>query len=453
VLDLLGYGPLTLSSMYEGSPAPDAPSGQSLSRVADGVDTDANGTDWAAEPTPTPGLANHPDFGIVFRSPPLRLEPEVPWPGEVVGAAARVRSIGRRALAAGAWSVSLESPDLPGLPLALAEGPALAPGESLDVSLSFRAPGARGPLALRAIARVDGDAAAAAPADTAGIDTRVGAGPAVVGEFAFRGPAGEWVEVECVDAVPDVGALALSDRAGRPVAVEAGAGPRPLPAGARVVLAESPATVRARYALPESLVLGLREGWPSLNDADGPDGRADAVRLHGPGGALWDAVPYAASYADRGGSVERLAPDLPSASRGTWAESLDPSGGTPGRPNSLRADPGGGVGRGALLAAASRSLLRSGGEVRRPVLLRLTAEASGRRLRIEVRDLRGRTCRVLAGGQRFAGEAALGWDGRDDRGEPVPPGIYTVRAEADAEEGLPARATSLALWVADEAVR
>jgi hypothetical protein len=414
----------------------------------DGVDTDLNSADWRVEPTPTPGRANHPEIGILFRSPPVVLRPEVPWPGEGVAATARVRSIGRQAIGAGGWSVTLERAETPGVTLAIAPGPAIAPGESLDLPLSFLAPSTRGPFSLRALVRAT--AAGAGILDSARLDARAGAGPAVVGEFAFRDPAGEWVEIECLEATPDLGALALSDRTSRPVPVDAGGAPRAAPAGALFVLAEVPASLRARYALPDSLVLGLRAAWPPLNDADGEDDRADVVRLYGPGGGLWDAVPYSSDYADRGGSVERLAWDLPSAARGTWAESVDPAGGTPGRPNSLRAAPGGSGSRGALLAAPARALLRSGGAVRRPVLLRVTAEARGRRLRIAVQDLRGRVRRVLAIGQRFAGEAALVWDGRDDQGEAVPPGIYTVRAEADAEETLPARATSLALWVAEE---
>lgn len=448
VLDLLGYGPVVAPPMFEGAPAPDAPSGQSLARLADGVDTNGNAADWAVESAPTPGRPNHPEVGLAFGSPPVTFAPAIPWPGESVVATLQVRSTGRRGLAAGEWSAALEPEGAPGFPLASAEGPELPADGSAGVPISFRAPAARGPCPLRALLRAA--AAGTEPLDTARIEARVGPGPLVVSEFAFRSPVGEWVEVECIESIPDLGALGLADRSAAAVPIDRGAAPRPASAGALLLLAESPASLRAAYALPESLVLGLRGSWPSLNDEDGADGVADVVRLFGEGGSLWDAVPYASAYADRGGSVERLAPTLPSAAPGSWAESVDPKGGTPGRTNSLRAAPNSRGDRGAFLAAPARALLRRGSEVRRPLLLQLTEEARGRRLRIEVRDLRGRTRRVLASGQRFPGGAALLWDGRDDRGEPVPPGIYTVRAEADAEEALPSRATSLALWVAEE---
>jgi hypothetical protein len=451
VLDLLGYGALADPDMYRGSPAPDAPPGQSLARVVDGADTGVNAADWAAEPAPSPGRANHPEVGLAFLEPAISLSPPVPWPGETLTAVVRVRSIGRRGLSLGEWTVAVGGEDASGPPAATVPGPPLAPGDTATVPLALAAPPARGPFSLRAAVRAA--AGEAAFADTARIAARAGAGEVLVSEFAFHGPAGEWVEIECLEPVADLALLSLSDRAGRAVRLDRGADPRPAQAGSRLVLAESPAAVLGRYALPESVVLGLAGGWPSLNDTDGPDGFADVVRLYGPDGSISDAVPYASSYADRDGSVERLAEDLPSGARETWAETIDPSGGTPGRPNSLRAAHGAAPVRGALLEAPIRAVLRSGSETRRPALLRLTAQARGRRLRIEIRDLRGRPLRVLASGQRFPGEAALLWDGRDGRGAPVPPGIYTVRAEAEAEGARPARATTLALWVAEEGRR
>jgi hypothetical protein len=310
---------------------------------------------------------------------------------------------------------------------------------------------AHAPLRLRARPALAGSAAAEAgpgAVDTALASTRIGGGPALVGEFAFRGPAGEWVEIEIVDSIPDLGRLRLADRGGAGVTVDAGSAPRPAARGARYVLAESPADVRARFGLPESVVLALRGGWPTLNDTDGADGRADIVRLLLDDGTPCDAAAYARDAAPRGGSVERLAPELPSSARGTWAESIDPRGGTPGRANSLRAARGGARPRGALLSASARIVRRGLGGAVEPAILRLTPEGSGRKLRVEVRDLLGRPRRVLVAGQRFPSEAAFLWDGRDDRGEDVPPGVYTVRAQAEAEADLPARGTSLALTVA-----
>jgi len=464
VLDLLGYGALEEGGPYEGAPAADAPSGQSLARREDGADTGVNADDWSPEPIPTPGRANRPELAVVFLPGGLALDPAVPWPGESVRATLRAWNRGRRAVTPAEWGLELERMPLeepadsagagprPAVPIAAPDGIALAPGESASVSVGFVAPPGRALLALRARVAGRGEAAGAI-ADTALARTRVGGGPAIVGEFACRGSAGEWIEIETVEPLEDLGGLLVADRAGAAVRIDRGPAPRAAAAGERFVLAESPADLRARFALPESALLALQGAWPTLNDSDGDDGLADVVRLFLDDGTPCDAVGYSRDYAVRGGSVERLGPELSSAARGTWGESIDPAGGTPGRPNSLRASRGGGGRRGSLLAVAVRRVLRRADGAVEPAILRLTREAGGRRLRIEVRDLLGRPRRLLVDGQRFAGEAAFAWDGRDDRGEAVPPGIYTVRAQAEAEGGLPPGATSIGLTVAAEAAR
>jgi flagellar hook assembly protein FlgD len=105
--------------------------------------------------------------------------------------------------------------------------------------------------------------------------------------------------------------------------------------------------------------------------------------------------------------------------------------------------------RGALLTAGARVLSRRGGEAV-PVVLRLTAVARGRRLTVRVHDLLGRPLRTLVEGQRFDSEGAFLWDGRDERGAPVPPGLYVIRADALPEDGVPARASSVPLAVSAE---
>jgi hypothetical protein len=182
------------------------------------------------------------------------------------------------------------------------------------------------------------------------------------------------------------------------------------------------------------MVLGVVGGWPPLNDSPGPSGISDVARIFGPDGVPSDVVPYRSTAAGRGGSLERLSPDLPSAAPGSWGESVDPSGSTPGRSNSLRAPDPGDVPRGPLLVASARVLRRGDGA---PLLFRLTPDARGLALTVEVRDLLGRTRRVLVRGQRFAAEGAFSWDGRDVEGRPVPPGIYVVRAEGMSDGDRP----------------
>ncbi len=50
--------------------------------------------------------------------------------------------------------------------------------------------------------------------------------------------------------------------------------------------------------------------------------------------------------------------------------------------------------------------------------------------RLEILDLAGREIRRLDAGERSAGARSVRWDGRDDRGRSVPPGVYLVRFTA-----------------------
>jgi Lamin Tail Domain len=446
VLDLLGYGDLEDASLREGEPAVDAPSGQSLGRVRDGVDTGSNRADWTAESDPTPGEANHPDRRLRFTRAAARTVPEVAWPGEKVEARVWVRNSGTRSVEAARWLVEadLSSGDGPALSgPATASGAAVAPGESVLVSLAISTPA---PGLWTARLRLAGAPPGEEVADTTTAILRSGVGPAIVSEFAYRDAgAGEWIEIWFRDAIQDLALLSIADDASPPRAVDRGAAPRPVARGTFLVLAQDPAAVRARYALAESLVLGLSGGWPSLHDGAIPGAVADRVRVLVSAHPS-DAVPYTEGRSARGGSVERLSADLPSASPGSWAETIDPAGGTPGRSNSVRAPARGEArGRGLLVAGARVLRARDGGT---PALFRITEEALGRRLTVRVHDLLGRPLRTLVDGQRFDTDAAFAWDGRDERGDAVAPGLYVVRAEALPDESGGPRVSSVLLAVA-----
>ncbi len=455
VLDLLGYGALTAPELYRGAPAADAASGESLARVRDGVDTGSNATDWTPEAEPSPGRANHPDVRLAIARGSAALTPEVPWPGQQALLHVTVRNRGLLAIDAPRWRVEAAirgaadaDATWPPVPASICPGVTIAPGESAIARCAIPTP-ASGRFDVRVTLRDLGPAGPADPAiaDTAVILTRSGAGSLVVNEIAFRDRgAGEWVELFAREEVPDFGEFALSDAGGRAYAIDRGPMPRAAREGELFVLAESPALVRAAYALPESLVLGCRGGWPSLNDTGGEDEFADRVRILDARGIPSDVVPYRAEYTERGGSIERLGAALPSASPGSWSESIDPRAGTPGRPNSVQA-PGPGETAGRLLLAASRVLRRRPGAPVAPVVLAFGEVARGRRVRVFVHDLLGRPRRRLVDGQRVLGGAAFIWDGRDDAGEPVPAGTYVARAETIPDGAAPARSGNLALTV------
>lgn len=442
VLDRVGWGDLDAASLFEGAPAPDVASGHSLARAEDGRDSDSNAADWADEWAPTPGRANHPVERLVFDRDGVALDPLVAWPGEPMSFAARVVNRGRLDLPGSRWRLVADTGP-PVIATGIALGIAIPAGESASVAISIPAP-APGSFRFRARLEVADGPESPELADTALVTARSIASPVVIHEIAFRDAgAGEWVELWFREAVDDVGLFALADATATPRSIDRGPSVRPAAVGEFVVLAEDPSRVVARYGLPAGAVLGVVGGWPQLNDSEGASGVSDVVRILGADGAPADVVPYRSADAYRGGSLERLSPDLPSAAQGSWGESVDPTGATPGRSNSLRAPEAGDLPRGPLVVASGRILRRANGA---PLLFRLTPAARGLALTVEVRDLLGRTRRVLVRGQRFVAEGAFAWDGRDLEGRLVPAGIYIVRAEGMADEARP-RVSTLSVAV------
>jgi len=442
VLDRLGFGDLEAGALFEYAPAPDVASGHSLARREDGQDADSNAADWADEAAPTPGRANHPEERLVFDRGSVALTPIVAWPREPMTFVARVLNRGRRDLDGSRWRLVADAE-----PPVIASGISIASGESAPVAVSVQAPH---PGAFLFRARLEAADGSAAPdlADTAAVPVRSVAAPVVIHEIAFRDAgSGEWIELWFRDPVEDVGLFALADATASPRPIDRGASPRPAAAGEILVLAEDPPRVASRYGLPAGTVLGVSGGWPPLNDSPGGSGVSDVARILGPGGSPSDAVPYRSTDATRGGSLERLSPDLPSAAPGSWGETVDPARGTPGRPNSLRAPEPGATPRGPLLVASAKILRRAEGAL---LLFRLTPEARGLALTVDVRDLLGRTRRVLLRGQRFVSEGAFAWDGRDDEGQQVPAGIYVVRAEGTLDGNRP-RVSALPIAVSGDA--
>jgi flagellar hook assembly protein FlgD len=56
--------------------------------------------------------------------------------------------------------------------------------------------------------------------------------------------------------------------------------------------------------------------------------------------------------------------------------------------------------------------------------------------RLRVLDIGGRLIRTFTFERASSGEHAVVWDGRDDRGSRVAPGIYTVRLDAPGDPSL-----------------
>lgn len=437
--DVLGYGALTYASYFEGRPAVDVAPGYSLARLPDGVDTDDNAADWAAVSPPTPGAPNHPERDLAIARAMLvaeRLEP-----GDVVTVEATVANRGAFSLVEGEIDARLWAAPLAGA--GEAPGPLrgdslvarvaledLAAGDSARVRLEFVPPSAGAWRVTAAANTLDDNLPAN---DRVALIAQVGAGELLVSE-ALAAPADgpEWVEV--VNASAQEVALdgwTLEDATGKRGRVTVGAsGAFSVLPESLVVLTADASALRTRYPGLAAHQVATCQPWATLNN-DPPGGSppgtaADRVVLRSPDGRASDALELPAAAADR--SRERRSIRRPTRDPANWSDSAV-RGGTPGRVNSVAGAP---AGPGVALAVAPEHRLHGSAE---PLLVTWRTGFERGRVVIAIYDLRGRRVRLLLDEPEAPGTAGAAWDGADDAGRDVPPGLYVVGLEARAPGG------------------
>lgn len=421
--DVLGWGEGLPAGLAEGAAAPDV-SGLSLARFPDGVDTNANAADFRAAP-PSPGDFNAPPLLVVVDAvelPPSGLAPGTPWTFR-----ATLRNAGRMP-----WSGDL------------AVTCALHPGEEL-ARLTVH-----GPDALEPGARTEREREAWPPrgdhlpvlgsSAEEGLVPWAGGGEDLVLSEALSHPAPdepEWLEIRSVaGASTDLSVLELRDAAG-----SGGLLHGVLPAGGFAVVAADTAGFESRWGRPAGALLVQLPAFPALNHTGPPEEVAERVRVAWASrfaAAAGDAPLAGAALpggAEAGVSWERISLALPGESRDSWAPSLDPRGGTPGRANSRPADrtvpPGGGP---LLVAPRTFRPERDGG-----ALLVLRVPRNAPLARFLVHDSRGRPVASLVPWRAADEEQRAVWDGTDGEGGEAPLGLYVVSADGAGRGG--ARAT------------
>ncbi len=453
--DVLGYGPLTFASYFEGRPAPDVASGFALARLPDGADTDDNAADWAAVSPPSPGAANLPERDVAVARAWLLAERGEP--GDALVAHATLVNRGATALAAREvearlWATPLAvsrpgegfEPLRPESLVARLELAELERGDSLAVTLPFTPP-APGTWRIAVVATTLDDGLLAN--DRVVLVAQVGAGELLVSEVAAAPADGpEWVEVVNVSgAEVALDGWTLEDATGRRGRVTVGAAgvAFSVPADSLTVLTSDPPALTALHPGLDPRRVVACAPWPSLNN-DAPPGTppgtpADRLVLRPPDGRAADALdlPPAAS----GRTRERRSPTRPTRDSSNWSDSAV-RGGTPGRANSVAAGP---PGPGVALTVVPTH--RAHGS-REPLLVTWRTGFERARITLAIYDVRGRRVRLLLDDPEAPGAAGAPWDGADDAGRPAPPGLYVVGLEARAPGGV-AQARSRA-WLSVE---
>lgn len=171
-------------------------------------------------------------------------------------------------------------------------------------------------------------------------------------------------------------------------------------------------------------------GFPSLNNS------GDGVLVTYQGEVI-DSVRYDPDWHRielddaTGVALERRDPDGPASSRLNWSSSLDPSGGTPGRANSVTTTPGEPPADTGVAASAS-PFDPDAGEA---TALLYTLATDAALVRVRIFDGAGRQVRTIEDGRLSGRTGQIPWDGRGDDGRALRIGIYVVLLEAVDVEG------------------
>lgn len=163
-----------------------------------------------------------------------------------------------------------------------------------------------------------------------------------------------------------------------------------------------------------------------------PNG-GDVACLRHLSGILIDSMAYDQSLhhpdlmETRGVALERVDPDGDSGDTENWTSSVDPSGGTPGRQNSIRLAPLKST-RGVSISPNPFSPNRDGVDDIAAITFDLSSGVS--LIRVRIFDRSGFLVRELVKGQLVAGSGTIYWDGLDDLGRRLRLGVYVVLFEA-----------------------
>ena len=254
----------------------------------------------------------------------------------------------------------------------------------------------------------------------------------VISELLYhpKTDAPEWVELRSLSDVDGmlVG-WTLSDALAQPVAIPTVT----LPAQGYAVLTGNAADFRhAHPNMPQGIVVA-EMSLPTLND------EGDSLVVKSGDGSVVDEMKYGALRPDDGRSLERRDVEGDSDAMDNWLLCVAPSGSTPGAVNSVIHS----TGAEPIIQATAESFTPGAGQVE----FRYEAPLAGRvTLLVLSRD--GSLARTLLDDAPNGGRQSVVWDGHDDDGETVAPGVYVAQFVV-VTDGRP-RAASAAVVVEEE---
>jgi hypothetical protein len=197
-----------------------------------------------------------------------------------------------------------------------------------------------------------------------------------------------------------------------------------------VLTSDTAALGEAGHRPPIRMV--LVRNFPALNNG------GDVLTLHDASGRTMDSLQYDPSWHNpaftdpSGRSLEKILPSLASTDSRSWTTSLDISGSTPGRENSVLASA---PPRRVPLSFSPNPFSPDDDGVDDAVLIRFAAPPGTVNMTLRVFDIRGRLVRRLLDNQPGGSEGTVVWDGRDDAMRRAHIGAYVVLLECGRADG------------------
>ncbi|MDD2331839.1 MAG: lamin tail domain-containing protein [Candidatus Cloacimonetes bacterium] len=382
--------------------ATDVPSGFSLARRANGLDTNNPAEDFIPEPNPTPGLPNrvYCDYRIGqtelnFDADTMHLELSV-W---------IINDTDLNAEQSGRLEIRIDEELLQSLDL-----PGLAARDSVLLSHSQILAGAY-PQVLYLEAFVPDD-----PSSENNIWSHQFSGSPVeltLSEVMYNPAPGqsEWIELKSGGAAPIARNYSIQDAAGNQGSFDFTA-----PEAGYYIVCSNPDLFLSQYAdFPPGKLIQI-SNWPALNN------EGDSIFLLDED-AVVDSTVYVGQSSKQGISLERDA-------YGQWRYCLTSLGATPGQVNS-QAEENYPSFEGKLHLEGSPFKPRLGEELR---IYYQFAEA-GHKVNCKIFDLAGRKKRVLANNVILEANGYLIWDGKSDKGKYPGKGLYIILWESQNGSG------------------
>ena len=425
VVDVVGWGPQTYPEYYEGNPCDDVASGFSLGRMPDGLDTGDNSADFKSLSPPSPGRRNFciVDAGLVPAS--MCTVPALPIPFEKTEISVEVTNFGALELAGGQCAIDFFAiADSTRRLVASTTARTTVPGQSETISVSFLPEGSAC-VKLEAVLTLAEDENAGN--DTTSIRLRVGEGDVVINEIMYAPAAGEpeWIELFNRGAAPvDVCNWSIEDSSKKKVRFS------PLSIliapGEYLVIAQDRELFQQRYRQFSCRVIEPEGSWPSFNNfASGASIYVDVVCVRDSLGCITDYVAYEEDWSTRkSSSIERVSTSVSGREKANWSSSVAEDASTPCEKNSV--SEAAGKSRAFEIGMSSRIVSPDGDGVDDKVVLSFALPSQGMRANLTLFDADGRTVKRFLDQRKVGTIVQTVWDGLDEEGRPVPPGVYIV---------------------------